>query len=142
MSPGPEKAVSIRYRPTTRAGHPRRMKISRGRVAGCRDGVEVGCRTVPLSPSLSGPSRCPAPRTVAYRPRHSTRRIFLAVSASPSCAESEEIDAGPLPGCCALDVHQASVTASLRSPGDGPQRCQEVRTFGTTTPELLRLAHW
>ena len=46
------------------------------------------------------------------------------------------------PVCRVLDVHQASVTASLRSPGDGPQRCQEVRTFGTTTPELLRLAHW
>src|SRR5436309_9336827 len=73
------------------------MKIPRGRVAACRDGVEVGCRMVPLSPSLSGPRRCPAPRTVAYRPRYSTRRIFLAVSASPSCAESEEIDGGPLP---------------------------------------------
>src|SRR5881296_141288 len=43
---------------------------------------------------------------------------------------------------CALDLHQASVTACLRSPGNGPQRCQEVRTFGTTTPELLRLADW
>src|SRR5438094_753868 len=46
------------------------------------------------------------------------------------------------PVCCALDVHQASVTACLRAPGDGPQRRQEVRTFGTTTPELLRLAGW
>src|SRR5213594_3644084 len=44
--------------------------------------------------------------------------------------------------CCALDVHQASVTACLRSPGDGPQRRQEVRTFGTTTRELLCLADW
>ena len=24
--------------------------------------------------------------------------------------------------CCGLDVHQATVTACLRSPGDGPQR--------------------
>src|SRR5437773_11148187 len=46
------------------------------------------------------------------------------------------------PVCCALDVHQASVTACLRSPGDGPQRRQEVRTFGTTTAEPLRLADW
>jgi transposase len=30
----------------------------------------------------------------------------------------------------------------LRSPGDGPQRRQEVRTFGTTTRELLRLTDW
>ena len=44
--------------------------------------------------------------------------------------------------CCGLDVHQASVTACLRSPGDGPQRRQEVRTFGTTTRELLQLADW
>jgi Transposase len=39
-------------------------------------------------------------------------------------------------------VHQSSVTACLRSPGDGPQRRQEVRTFGTTTRELLGLADW
>jgi transposase len=44
--------------------------------------------------------------------------------------------------CCGLDVHKASVTACLRSPGDGPQRRQEVRTFGTTTRELLRLGDW
>jgi transposase len=44
--------------------------------------------------------------------------------------------------CCGLDVHKASVTACLRSPGDGPQRRQEVRTFGTTTRELLRLVDW
>jgi transposase len=44
--------------------------------------------------------------------------------------------------CCGLDVHKASVTACLRSPGDGPQRRQEVRTFGTTTRELLGLADW
>jgi transposase len=44
--------------------------------------------------------------------------------------------------CCGLDVHKASVTACLRSPGDGPERRQGVRTFGTTTRELLRLADW
>jgi len=44
--------------------------------------------------------------------------------------------------CCGLDVHKASVTACLRSPGDGPPRRQEVRTFGTSTRELLRLADW
>ncbi len=44
--------------------------------------------------------------------------------------------------CCGLDVHKARVTACLRAPGDGPQRRQEVRTFGTTTRELLRLADW
>jgi len=43
------------------------------------------------------------------------------------------------PVCCGLDVHKVSVTACLRSPGDGPQRRQEVQTFGTSTRELLRL---
>jgi len=37
------------------------------------------------------------------------------------------------PVCCGLDVHKASVTACLRSPGDGPPRRQEVHTFGTST---------
>jgi transposase len=41
--------------------------------------------------------------------------------------------------CCGLDVHKASVTACLRAPGDRGDRRQEVRTFGTTTGELLRL---
>jgi transposase len=44
--------------------------------------------------------------------------------------------------CCGLDVHPASVTACLRAPGAGPQRRQEVRTFGTSTRELVRLADW
>src|SRR5262249_42406467 len=44
--------------------------------------------------------------------------------------------------CCGLDVHKARVTACLRSPGVGAQRHQEVRTFGTTTRELLRLVDW
>jgi transposase len=44
--------------------------------------------------------------------------------------------------CCGLDVHKASVTACLRSPGAGTQRRQEVRTFGTTTRKLLRLVDW
>ena len=44
--------------------------------------------------------------------------------------------------CCGLDVHKASVTACLRSPGEGAPRRQEVRTFGTTTRELRRLVDW
>src|SRR4029453_5059828 len=46
------------------------------------------------------------------------------------------------PVCGGLEVHKASVTACLRSPGDGARRRQEVRTFGTTTRELLRLVDW
>lgn len=43
--------------------------------------------------------------------------------------------------CCGLDVHKKSVTACLLR-GSGSQRQQEVRTFGTTTRELLALGDW
>jgi transposase len=46
------------------------------------------------------------------------------------------------PVCCGLDVHKASVTACLRAPRERGDRRQEVRTFGTTTGELLRLVDW
>jgi transposase len=36
--------------------------------------------------------------------------------------------------CAGLDVHRATVTACLRSPGPGPDRAQVIQTFGTTTP--------
>ena len=43
--------------------------------------------------------------------------------------------------CCGLDVHKLRVVACVRTPG--PRRSQsEVRTFGTTTSELLRLSDW
>jgi hypothetical protein len=54
-------------------------------------------------------------------------------------ATRQSLNSGRLDG---KGVHQSSVTACLRSPGDGPQRRQEVRTFGTTTRELLGLADW
>jgi len=44
--------------------------------------------------------------------------------------------------CCGLDVHKQSVTACLRSPGDGATRAQVTQTFGTTTAELERLRAW
>jgi transposase len=44
--------------------------------------------------------------------------------------------------CCGLDVHQATVVACLRRPGTRGRRTSEVRTFGTTTAELLTLADW
>ncbi len=42
--------------------------------------------------------------------------------------------------CGGLDVHKATVVA-CRLGGDGPRQ-QEVRTFGTTTPELVALGDW
>lgn len=44
--------------------------------------------------------------------------------------------------CCGLDVHKKMVTACLRVPGPNATRAEEVRTFGTTTRELLQLADW
>ncbi|HXJ84833.1 MAG TPA: IS110 family transposase [Candidatus Methylomirabilis sp.] len=44
--------------------------------------------------------------------------------------------------CGGLDVHQKTVVACLRFPGPKGKRGEEVRTFGTTTRELLQLADW
>jgi len=41
--------------------------------------------------------------------------------------------------CCGLDVHKDTVVACVRTPGEGGERHQEVRTFGTTTASLLAL---
>jgi transposase len=43
--------------------------------------------------------------------------------------------------CCGLDVHKDSVVACVRLACDG-KVTTEVRTFGTTTAELLRLSAW
>lgn len=44
--------------------------------------------------------------------------------------------------CSGLDVHKRTVTACVRIPGVRGIRHQEVRTFGTTTEELLALRDW
>ena len=44
--------------------------------------------------------------------------------------------------CCGLDVHKETVAACVRVPGAKGRRTQEVRTFGTTTPDLLALQDW
>lgn len=44
--------------------------------------------------------------------------------------------------CCGVDVHKKRVVACLRLPGGRHRRRGTVRTFGTTTSELLRLADW
>lgn len=41
-----------------------------------------------------------------------------------------------------LDVHRDSVAACLRVPGPSGRRHQEIRTFGTTTVDLLTLRDW
>jgi transposase len=44
--------------------------------------------------------------------------------------------------CAGLDVHKATVTACIRTPGPGRERAQVIQTFGTTTPDLLTLQDW
>ncbi len=44
--------------------------------------------------------------------------------------------------CCGLDVHKKAVVACLRVPGGRRRRQVIVRTFGTTTADLLALADW
>jgi hypothetical protein len=39
--------------------------------------------------------------------------------------------------CCGLDVHKKTVVACLLTPGLGGEPLREVRTYGTTTGELL-----
>src|SRR5262249_14193410 len=43
--------------------------------------------------------------------------------------------------CCGLDVHKETVVACLRIVSDG-KVTTEVRTFQTTTADLLRLSEW
>ncbi len=43
--------------------------------------------------------------------------------------------------CCGLDVHKETVVACLRLVADG-KVTTEVRTFQTTTADLLRLSKW
>ena len=44
--------------------------------------------------------------------------------------------------CCGLDVHKRMVVACLLTPGQLGQPRKDVRTFGTMTTDLLRLADW
>lgn len=44
--------------------------------------------------------------------------------------------------CAGLDVHQATVVATVRSPGDAGGRTVTTETFGTTTTALLVLREW
>jgi transposase len=45
------------------------------------------------------------------------------------------------PRCCGIDVHKTTVVACLRLQ-DGRRARMELRQFGTTTAELLRLHEW
>ena len=44
--------------------------------------------------------------------------------------------------CAGLDVHQATVVATVRVPGDQGGRHSVTETFGTMTADLLALRDW
>ena len=44
--------------------------------------------------------------------------------------------------CAGLDVHQATVVACLNAGRTGMKPVKEIRTFGTTLPELEELQDW
>ena len=44
--------------------------------------------------------------------------------------------------CCGIDVHKAMLTACVRIYGRGDKFSQEIRSFGTTSDELLELYDW
>src|SRR5262245_1667046 len=49
----------------------------------------------------------------------------------------------PLYRCCAgLDVHKETVVACVRRLDDRGRACEEVRTFGTMTCDMLALGDW
>ena len=44
--------------------------------------------------------------------------------------------------CAGVDVHKKSLTVCVRLPGPDASRVQQVRSFGTTTADLLALRDW
>ena len=44
--------------------------------------------------------------------------------------------------CAGLDVHKDTVVACVRLPRAGGQRQVDIRSFGTTTGQLLELRDW
>ena len=44
--------------------------------------------------------------------------------------------------CAGLDVHKASITACVRTPGEAGGLHQEIREFSATTRGLLQLRDW
>jgi len=44
--------------------------------------------------------------------------------------------------CCGIDVHKATLSACVRLHGKGGKVSEEIRSFGTTSDELLALHDW
>src|SRR6476659_1200326 len=79
-------------------------------------------------------------RRVACDPEHAFQSSFDGDPVPAAPAEEEAMDLlHPL--CAGLDVHKDTVVACLRRVVEGRVK-RELRTFGTTTRELLELSDW
>ena len=82
------------------------------------------------------------PLREAAGPAQSTRSRMFHFRCPPGSPARKERRVETLhPHCAGLDVHKDSVAADVRHWDNGNVR-QEVRTFGTTTRELLAMGDW
>src|SRR5690349_2980456 len=62
---------------------------------------------------------------------------------SPGARRWEGLPMQLLHRCCAgLDIHKDTVVACVRRVDDAGKACEQVRTFGTMTGQLIELADW
>src|SRR4029453_7456157 len=96
-----------------------------------------------VSPIKSRTQEPRAPRTVATSThlRFCMMRLLRAAALSPIPGEGAAMEL--LIECCAgLDVHKASVTATVRVPDQVGGRLQQTRSFRATTAGLVLLGDW
>src|SRR2546427_567155 len=117
------------------------IKVVRRGARACRAKVEGYCRH--RARNKMDPSAAPqVPQTVALADKGGARQVNSHTVALSGwlrrwrCA-MEVIH----PRCCGIDIHKESVVACLRLQ-EGRRVKTEVRRFGTTTAELLRLHEW
>src|SRR5262249_16811750 len=84
----------------------------------------------------------PGPRIVAIEHAEQSRDQDAPVGAGAPSSYGGHAMERVNERCCGLDVHKKTVAACVRVPGLTTAREQHVRTFGTTTAELLALRDW
>src|SRR5436853_2266817 len=83
----------------------------------------------------------PGPRIVAIEHAEQSREQDAPAGAGAHRRGGDAMER-VIERCCGLDVHKKTVVACVRVPGRTSAREQQVRTFGTTTAELLALRDW
>src|SRR5262245_48696809 len=83
----------------------------------------------------------PGPRIVALEHAEQSRDQAAPAGGGAHCRGGGAMER-VIERCCGLDVHKKTVVACVRVPGHPTAGEQHVRTFGTTTAELLALRDW